>query len=527
MVQKRAADLLGMDEYKPLDNKFVKACLDANERGDGCLFAALNKNNFRCNVTPRDGEWLVWKGNVWEIDDTSRAMAAVEKVALEYQRCADELARDIDEQGITIKSADGWKIKLQEKYEKRVLRLRTVGGAQKAITFSTVVDPSMICRESDFDKNPWLLPVKNGVIDLRTGALTAGRPEDMLTRALDIEFDPHADYSFVQNFFEEVSGSPEITAFLKRSFGYALTGHSYEQFIWVFVGPGRNGKGILFNMIGDLIGPYYHEINRGVLLEQRNEPSPSAASEHKYSLLGKRVIVGAETNKGQKIDAAAIKGLTGEDKITCRPLFKSEISFSPTHSLFLHTNHIPVGLTKDFAMIQRLLVIEFPYMYVDDVELEAKKYPRKAEKFRKKDPELKKKFKSHLQGLLLYLVEGCREWKEHGLNPPQSIRDGVNTLARDEDYIAQFTDDCLIYHTDRPTDRLACTAMYDAFKWWWSVNMDAREQRIPAMKSINTALRDRGLIVEKSGGKTWINGVTINMEIVKDVEEFANRNHKS
>lgn len=523
LVQKRAAELLGEEEQKPLDNKFVKQCLDANERGDGVLYATLNRNNFRYNVTPRDGEWLVWKGNVWDVDDTRRSFAAVEKCALEYQRAADELNRDIDEQGITAKSIDAWKIALRDKYYKRVSRLRTVGGAGKVLTFAPIVEPSMTCREHDFDKQPWMLPVNNGVIDLRTGGLTSGHPDDMLTRALDIDYDPHADYVPITTYLDEVTGNPEISAFLKRFFGYAITGHAFEQYILVFIGPGRNGKGILFNMIGDVMGPYYHEINRGVLLEQRNEPSPSAASEHKYSLLGKRIIVGAETNKGQKIDAAAVKGLTGEDKITCRPLFKSEISFDPTHTLFLHTNHMPLGLAKDFALIQRLLIVEFPFMYVDDVAAESKKYPRMADKFRQKDPRLKDKLKLCRKGMLRWLVEGCREWQEQGLSPPQSILDGVTELANSEDYTAQFIKACLIYHEDQPKLRLACTTMYDAFEWWWSENMDSKERRTPTKKSINTSLRERGLIVEATGGKTWVYGVTINEDIVEDVDFFIQK----
>lgn len=523
-VQKRAEELLGREvEEKPLDVKFIKHCLDANERGDGVLFATINRQKFLYNTTPKDGEWMVWKGNVWEIDDTRRSFAAVEQCALTYQRTADALGLEIEEKGIDQKSHEAWKIDLRDKYYKRVSRLRTVGGVGKVLTWAPVVEPSMSCREHDFDKQPWLLPVKNGVIDLRTGALTSGRPEDMLTRAIDIDYDPHADYSTFQAFLDEVCDNKEVSAFLKRSFGFAITGHSYEQYIWVFIGPGRNGKGILFSLIGDVIGPYYHEINRSVLLEQRNEPGPSAASEHKYSLLGKRIIVGAETNKGQKIDAAAVKGLTGEDKITCRPLFKSEISFNPTHTLFLHTNHIPLGLTKDFAMVQRLLMIEFPYMYVDDVEAESKKFPRKADRFRQKDPKLKEKLMACRPGILRWLVEGCREWIEHGLKPPQAILDGVNNLARDEDYIGQFIDDCLVHHPDQPNLRLACTAMHDAFKWWWSQNMDARDGRTPSMKSINAALRDRGLSVEKSGGKTWIYRTTIDIGIVLEVENFIRK----
>jgi hypothetical protein len=65
--------------------------------------------------------------------------------------------------------------------------------------------------------------------------------------------------------------------------------------------------------------------------------------------------------------------------------------------------------------------------------------------------------------------------------------------------------------------------MYDVFRWWWWENMD-RDQRIPAMKSINSALRDMGYIIEPAGGKTYILNHTIRLEVLADVEEFLKEN---
>jgi putative DNA primase/helicase len=369
--------------------------------------------------------------------------------------------------------------------------------------------------------------VNNGVIDLRTGALTTGRPDDLLTRAIDLDYDPHATCPRFEEFVREVSDSDEVADFLQRTFGYAITGNSFEQFIWVFTGPGRNGKGVLFSTIGDILGPYYHEISRAMLVEQKNEQSPASASEHKYSLLGKRIIVGAETNKGQKIDSSAIKSLTGEDRIVCRPLFKSEIVFKPTHTLFLHTHHIPAGLTKDFALVQRLLKIDFPYMYVDDPDAEGKKYPARAGLFRRKDPHLKEALRKERQGILAWLVRGCLAWQEQGLSPPESILSGVDTLAREEDYIGQFMEDCLEPHPDKDSIRMSCTRLHEAFRWWWAQNMDNREQRVPGIKSVNNAIRDRGHLVDKSGGKTWLYRHTLALSIEGDVDDWLKKGAKS
>lgn len=520
-VQRRAAELTPNKEQPPLEQSFIKACLDANERGDGCMFATIHRGKYLYNTTPKDGEWFAWNGHVWSKDEFRRAMAAIEDCAIEYQQQADILKKEIKDDGVDKYHEDAWKLALHKKYQSRADRLRQGSGAAAVLNWAPVVDTAMACKESDFDKQPWLLPVKNGIVDLRTGALIAGRPEDLLTRALDIDYDPHADYTPWQEFINDVSGSPEVAAFIKRSIGYAITGHSYEQFIWVFTGPGRNGKGVLFDLIGDIMRPYYHVISRAMIIEQRSEPSPSAASEHKYSLMGKRVIVAAETNKGQKIDAGAVKGLTGDDDIVCRPNFKSEITFKPTHTIFLHTQYVPVGLTRDFAMVQRLLKVEFPFMYVDDPEADAAKKPVMAGRFRKKDPTLKEKLRQIKPGILKWMMEGTREWIEKGLSPPDSILAAVKMLADEEDYVARFMQDCLVRFEDDHEIRMQTTDMYNAFRWWWGQNMDEAAKMIPAMKTVNKDMREKGHKVEGVGGKTWLYGHTINPEIEDDVDQFV------
>lgn len=524
-VEARGQQLLdGLDPEKDLiDPRLVKQCLDANERGDGVLFAALNRGRYLCNVSVKDAAketpWYRWGGHVWERDDYRDVFNAAEKVALCYQQQADILGDEIKEKAIGKGHPEAWKIALKTKHQTRADRLRSQNGAIKAMHWAPIVDQTMAAREGDFNQRPWLLPCKNGVIDLRTGALVQGRPCDLLTKAIDVEYDPHADYADFQAFIEEVADSKEVAAFIKRSFGYAATGFAHEQYIWCFVGTGRNGKGVLFDILGDILGPYYHEISRAMLVEQRNEPGPNAASEHKYSLIGKRLILGSETNKGQKIDAAAIKGLTGEDRINCRPNFKSEIIFKATHSLFLQTNHLPSGLTKDFALKQRTLKIEFPWMYVDDPAAEAAAAPNQAHRFRLKDKNLKERLRQIKPGILRWLVEGCLEWQQIGIAPPKCILDAVDDLSREEDYVGQFIDDCLEVAA---MDNLKTYSadIYEVFRWWWAHNMDSQERRTPGIKSLNTQLRERGIKVEKIGGKVWVFRYFIEAGIEAEVKDW-------
>jgi len=507
------------DRLMDLEDDFVRSCLDANERGDGVLYATLHSGRYLFNTTPKDGSWLRWTGNVWEPDEFRDSFKAVEAVALQYEQRALDLfaeAEKLEENG---KKEQADKVlDLAKQYRKRVSRLRTENGAKKALVWAPVIDKSMACRELELDRKPMLLPCGNGVIDLSTGVLLDGNPADLLTKAIDVNYLADADYADWHKFLVEVCGSEAVASFLKRFFGYALTGNSYEQYIAVFTGGGRNGKGVMFSILAAVFGPYYHVINPSMITEQRFDPSPNAASEHKYSMHGKRLLVAGESKRGQRIDAGQIKGLTGDDKIECRPNFGKTFVFDPTHTLCLHTNHMPVGMGSEFSLVQRLLKIDFPWAYVDDIEAETKKFPPMAGTFRKKDKHLKEKFLQiqNLEGVLKWLVEGCLEWQQRGLDPPQEILDSVNELARAEDYLTEFLNDSLLPSPDDPDREIGFQGLYQCFLWWWGLNQ-GDPKKAPANRTLAKAMRERGYTLEKRGGKIYVRGVLYHPELSREM----------
>jgi putative DNA primase/helicase len=177
-------------------------------------------------------------------------------------------------------------------------------------------------------------------------------------------------------------------------------------------------------------------------------------------------------------------------------------------------------LAADPALVHRLLIVDFPWIYVDDPDYWAKKEPPHAARFRKRNKFLKDEFQEMKPGILHWLVEGCMEWQEIGLKPPASVLGAVDQLADEQDYLGRFVKDCLTYSPESPDIRVACGTVHEALRWWWVQNMDDREQRVPQLKTVTAALRDQGYSVEKKGGKYWAYGVSLNYGIAKDVEDF-------
>lgn len=453
------------------DPDFVRECLHMEERGDGILFSEMHRGKFvAVKNWGKDGYWLRWMGHHWEQDKLSLAHNAVESVARMYLRYAqsledriaearDELAlaesakREAD--GVSAEAArhaDGdrkqclYKLGRLNKEKKlaraRADRLRRMSGATNCLHWAhRIGEQSLAILGDDIDTHPWLLACPNGVLDLRTGQFGPGRPQDNLLRAVSVPWkgmdEPCPTWiAFVEDIHQH---KPELIAFIQRLIGYCLTGLCTEHFIGCFLGEGRNGKGTFFEVLKELMGDLGWAIQSEMLMENKNGRSSTGPSADLFALQGKRFVVASESDKNRRISLAMVKTLTGGDSISARqPYDTADTNFRPTWKLFLYTNHVPTNIAEDFAMQQRLIYINYPLQYVDK--------PDPANPLqRPRDPNLRQKLVKELPGILAWAVRGCLEWQRlGGLHPPESIRRNVDELAKGQDIILAWFNDCCV-----------------------------------------------------------------------------------
>jgi len=266
--------------------------------------------------------------------------------------------------------------------------------------------------EKELDKNPNLLAVKNGVIDLRTGELREGYPEDYIQTQLDIEYFPDIETEIIDEFITSIfSDSQETIDYVQRLFGYAITGHTREQKWAILTGEGGNGKSLFIGAIGTLLQKWCVTASYDVFFKGEKRTTAGGPTPHLAALKGARICVKEETDPKDKLNVEMLKMITGESPVAARELYKAEESFKPTAFPVLLCNHKPAIDIEDEAMMRRIVVIPFHNIYTSPSDVNRPFDPNNP-RHRLKNPSLQEILlgKKAQQQLLTWLVRGAVKW---------------------------------------------------------------------------------------------------------------------
>ena len=96
----------------------------------------------------------------------------------------------------------------------------------------------------------------NGLLNVETGAIEAFDPEKRVTSKAVYDYDENLDFSFVHDFFEDMTLCPEAVRLLQAFAGLMLSNipnKSYQQFIWLSGAP-VSGKSTLVELMDTVTG---------------------------------------------------------------------------------------------------------------------------------------------------------------------------------------------------------------------------------------------------------------------------------
>jgi putative DNA primase/helicase len=290
--------------------------------------------------------------------------------------------------------------------------------------------PDMHANFDPSNLDPWVLPVQNGIIDLRIGADELWRPflpEDYVTWRAGAAFEESAEAPMWTTFIEDIcDGDQEMINFLQRWAGYILTGNVGEQNYLFLYGMGANGKSTMVSLLQALMGDFSKVIPLNMVqVDKRGTPTPDCEV---IKLKGARLVVPPELEKNARLAEANVKTLSGKDKLRGRSLYKESEEFAPTHKLCFFSNSKPQATGGDKGTWRRPHLVHL----------------RKSFEGADRIKDLDEILKGELSGILNWCIAGCWDWqKAQGLNPPQSVLDEVQEYKEASDAIGAFLADHL------------------------------------------------------------------------------------
>lgn len=428
------------------------------EAGDAEFFAACNADLVRYDH--RRGLWLLYDVHRWE----PQSDGEVHRLALDAVRARQRAAVG----------------------NKERLRWAAAGESHKRLSnllaLARSVKPVADAGEG-WDTDPWLLGVRNGVVDLRTGGLRPGRPEDRIAMAAAAAFDPAAECPLWDRTLADVfDGDEELVAYFDRFVGYSLTGDCREEVLALCWGGGANGKGTVMNTVARVLGDYADDLPFSALELRERAGIPNDVAK----VVGKRFVTASESGEARRLNEARVKALTGRDPITARFLHHEFFTFQPVAKFWLATNHRPVVRDTSVGFWRRVHLIPFTRSFADRPDLT-----------------LKDKLRDEAAGILARAVRGCLAWQRDGLKPPAAVVAATESYRAESHPLAQFLDErCVVRDGARET----FGKLFDEYKWWHERER-TREARL-GRHEFNSALRER-FRAEVRDRKTWFVGVGI------------------
>lgn len=461
-------ELFTLKDIPDIELDIILECLNGNEYGDAHLFAELFTG--RCVFDHTDSQWYVWQDHYWKADDTQMVKHLVSGVlASTYIKAIAE---------VNLKIARLESQEQDEEKEAKVKQLKTTVKALNARAHSlkyvsrmknvlSNAQAFLPLRAERWDLDRWALGTPEGVLDLRTGKLRPGKPEDYIRTIIPTTWrglnEPCPRFEqFLKEIFEDRTDQERaaLIAFLQRFLGYSVTGLTREHLVLLLFGDeGRNGKDTLIARLHKVLGSISTIANKDIMVNPGRISSPGACKPHLAFLQGKRIAVVSETDRGERFSAAQVKELSGGGDINARKPHGQEFTFSPSHTLILLTNNKPHADASDAAFWQRLCPVVFNMRFIDN--------PQKPNE-RKADKSLSEKLDAEASGILAWLVRGCLEWQRIGIEIPECVLKERANYREEEDTLGIFLAERCVQGKDVAGEylRARSQALYTVYQTW-------------------------------------------------------------
>ena len=407
--------------------------------------------------------WLAWHGHRWRPD-------------------RDQEIRRLWLKALGERYSEALRITDSEMRERTIASIMAAGATDDAIAAGLRITASMkpVATSGDaWDPDPWILGCENGLVDLRTGALQVGRPEDMVSRSTRLDYDARATCPRWDRFLLEVfARDEELIGWFARLIGASLVGTS-KELLAVHYGTGNNGKSVAFRTLGrEVAGEYSVEVAVETLLNANR--TAGAPTSDLMRLRGARLAFTSEPEQGAKFKGGALKRLATIDLMTGRELHGRQEEWPPTHTLHLATNHLPAADDASEGFWRRIALVPWTVRFAKWGE------PGDGPA---EDPGLAAILAGEARGILAWAVRGAVAYATAGtLYPfPAAVARETAAYREDEDPLGGFVREWVSAQPDASTPGPKVYEQYVA----WAESIGSKAMTAPVFGRAFTERHDR------------------------------------
>ena len=341
------------------------------------------------------GCWRIWNGTHWAADEDG----------VEMQAGVQELYR-----------------LLREVVGAKAARPFGALRRQQAVVAHLRSFPGMLTARQDYNRHGDKLPVANGTVDLRTGALGPADPDLMFSWSVPTAYVPDAPAPNWDRFVESCHPDVESRSWLLRTLGYGLTGEQGEPaLVPIWFGRGSEGKSSMIGALrtvlgGDVVGtvPF-----KSIMLQ-----APGKIRDDLTAIRDSRFVFASEGNIGDRMDTGLVKAWSGGDTMMTEAKYVKTSNRDATPFpglLVLSTNHRPRVSGQDAGIWRRLRVLFWTQQFEADDW-----------------PDLADDLAADAEGILACLVREAKAYYGHGVPESAPVEAETASYRVAQDPLAEF-----------------------------------------------------------------------------------------
>jgi P4 family phage/plasmid primase-like protien len=347
----------------------------------------------------------------------------------------------------------------------------------------------------NMDCQPNLFGFENGVYDFATRKFRKALPKELVTVSCGYSYGPKVqeDVDFVEGVVSSMFTDKEETSAFLRLISLGLYGGNPMEHFQFWIGNGQNGKGLVGEMMKNTLGGYFDPMEISYLTASNHGQHANAADPVMARKKNSRFVISTEPEANTKFREGKLKNLTGRDEIQCRELYGKPFNYKPKFKLVIQSNSDPILDGNDGGIRRRMLLIRFPFKFVDEPKLEFERPIDRSLKDVIPADKYKLAFfhllEEHLQTIDLV------KFKMSSLNIPKRWLDETADMLDNNDALRDFMCENAdkFKTTHNPKDKIKCSELYQIY-----LQYVPKKLKPMTDKEFKSNMKGKGFVVVKN-----------------------------